>query len=105
LIVPGFVDCHVHLPFVGWRADEFEARLTGVSYRELHGEGGIHRSARLFAEASDEDVLWSRPGQSHDRRPELYGELTEPQPDAFDYHYERRGLDTWPREYEKIRRS
>ena len=57
LIVPGFVDCHVHLPFVGWRADEFEARLTGVSYRELHGEGGIHRSARLFAEASDEDVL------------------------------------------------
>ena len=57
LIVPGFVDCHVHLPFVGWRADEFEARLRGVSYRELHGEGGIHRSARLFAEASDEDVL------------------------------------------------
>jgi imidazolonepropionase len=56
LIVPGFVDCHVHLPFVGWRADEFEARLAGVSYRELHGEGGIHRSARLFAEASDEEV-------------------------------------------------
>src|SRR5205814_5533772 len=56
LIVPGFVDCHVHLPFVGWRADEFEARLAGVSYRELHGEGGIHRSARLLAEASDGDV-------------------------------------------------
>ena len=42
-IVPGFVDCHVHLPFIGWRADEFEARLAGVSYRDLHGqEGGIY---------------------------------------------------------------
>jgi imidazolonepropionase len=56
-IAPGFVDCHTHLPFVGWRADEFEARLAGVSYRELHGEGGIYRSARLLAEASDEEVL------------------------------------------------
>ncbi len=57
-IVPGFVDCHVHLPFIGWRADEFEARLAGVSYRDLHGkEGGIFRSARMLTEATDEEVL------------------------------------------------
>jgi imidazolonepropionase len=56
-IAPGFIDCHTHLPFAGWRADEFEARLSGVSYRELHGEGGIYRSARMLAEASDEEVL------------------------------------------------
>jgi len=57
-IVPGFVDCHTHLPFVGWRADEFEARLRGISYRELHGgDGGIFRSARMFTEASDDEVL------------------------------------------------
>jgi imidazolonepropionase len=57
-IVPGFVDCHLHLPFVGWRADEFEARLAGTSYRELHGEdGGIYRSSRMLADASDEQVL------------------------------------------------
>jgi imidazolonepropionase len=57
-IVPGFVDCHVHLPFIGWRDDEFEARLAGASYRDLHGEaGGIYRSARLLAAASDEEVL------------------------------------------------
>jgi imidazolonepropionase len=56
-IVPGFVDSHTHLPFVGWRSDEFEARLSGISYRDLHGEGGIYRSARLFAEASDDEVL------------------------------------------------
>ena len=56
-LAPGFVDCHTHLPFVGWRADEFEARLAGVSYRDLHGGGGIFRTARLLAEASDEEVL------------------------------------------------
>lgn len=56
-IAPGFVDCHTHLPFAGWRADEFEARLSGVSYRELHGEGGIYRSARMLAEANDDEVL------------------------------------------------
>jgi imidazolonepropionase len=56
-IAPGFVDCHTHLPFAGWRADEFEARLSGVSYRDLHGGGGIYRSARMLAEASDDEVL------------------------------------------------
>jgi imidazolonepropionase len=56
-IVPGFVDCHTHLPFFGWRDDEFEARLRGRSYRDLHGQGGIARSARMLAEAGDEDVL------------------------------------------------
>ncbi len=56
-VAPGFVDCHTHLPFFGWRADEFEARLAGRSYRDLHREGGIYRSARMLAEASDADVL------------------------------------------------
>ena len=48
-------------------------------------------------------VYACRPGQSHDRRPELYAELTRAQPDAFEYHYERRGLDTWREEYERIK--
>ena len=57
-VVPGFVDCHTHLPFYGWRADEDAARLSGTSYEDLHGrEGGIFRSARLLAEASDDEVL------------------------------------------------
>jgi imidazolonepropionase len=57
-IVPGFVDCHTHLPFIGWRADEFEARLRGVSYAELHGrEGGIFRSSRMLREVSNDEVL------------------------------------------------
>src|SRR5262245_49828439 len=57
-VVPGFVDAHTHLPFFGWRADEFEARLAGRTYRDLHGAGGgIARSARLLASASDDEVL------------------------------------------------
>lgn len=58
-VIPGFVDCHTHLPFFGWRADEFEARLAGRTYRDLHtgGGGGIYRSARLMDSASDEEVL------------------------------------------------
>ncbi|MFN2589698.1 MAG: imidazolonepropionase [Actinomycetota bacterium] len=58
VVIPGFVDAHTHLPFYGWRADEFEARVAGRSYRDLHGEGGgIARSARLLAAASDEEVI------------------------------------------------
>ncbi len=57
-IVPGFVDPHTHLPFYGWRADEDAARLSGLRYEDIHGkEGGIFRSARMLAEARDEEVL------------------------------------------------
>jgi imidazolonepropionase len=57
-VVPGFVDPHTHLPFFGWRADEDAARLSGTRYETLHrGEGGIYRSARMLAEARDEEVL------------------------------------------------
>lgn len=57
-VVPGFVDCHTHIPFFGWRADEDAARLSGIRYETLHRqEGGIYRSRKLLAEASDEDVI------------------------------------------------
>jgi len=35
VITPGLVDCHTHLVFGGNRAEEFEARLEGVSYEEI----------------------------------------------------------------------
>jgi 5-aminopentanamidase len=47
--------------------------------------------------------LLCRPGQNHDRRPDFYKKLTEPQPDAFDYFYFERGLHTWKEEYEKFK--
>jgi imidazolonepropionase len=57
-VLPGFVDCHTHLPFAGWRAEEYERKVTGVPYAEIaRAGGGIASSARAFAEASDESVL------------------------------------------------
>jgi imidazolonepropionase len=56
-VVPGFVDCHTHLPFFGWRDDEYEARLAGRTYRDLHIDGGIPRSARMLSETSDDAVM------------------------------------------------
>jgi imidazolonepropionase len=57
-VIPGFVDCHTHLPFAGWRADEYEMKVTGVPYEEISRRGGgIAASARALAEASDQEVL------------------------------------------------
>lgn len=57
-VVPGFVDCHTHLPFAGWRAEEYAMKVAGRPYEEIaRAGGGIASSARAFAEASDEDVL------------------------------------------------
>jgi len=39
-IVPGFVDPHTHLVFAGSREDEFEIRVKGASYMEIHRKGG-----------------------------------------------------------------
>ena len=57
-ILPGLVDCHTHLPFAGWRAQEYEQKVTGVPYEEIARRGGgIAASARALAAASDADVL------------------------------------------------
>ena len=57
-VLPGFVDCHTHLPFAGWRAEEYEQKVTGVPYEEIaRSGGGIASSARALAGASDEEVL------------------------------------------------
>jgi imidazolonepropionase len=57
-VIPGFVDCHTHLPFAGWREREYEQKLTGVPYEEIaRGGGGIRASARALREATDEQVL------------------------------------------------
>lgn len=57
-IVPGFVDCHTHLPFAGWRANEYEMKVTGVPYEEIaRSGGGIRASAKALANATDAAVL------------------------------------------------
>jgi imidazolonepropionase len=67
-IVPGLVDCHTHLPFAGWRAEEYEQKVTGVPYEEIARRGGgIASSARAFAAAADDEVL----GQARAIRAEM----------------------------------
>ena len=57
-LLPGFVDCHTHLPFAGWRAGEYEQKVTGVPYEQIaRSGGGIASSARALRETPDSAVL------------------------------------------------
>jgi imidazolonepropionase len=57
LVVPGLVDCHTHLAFGGWRAEEFEQRILGRSYLEIAAAGGgIARTMRLTRAAGDAEL-------------------------------------------------
>ncbi|MBN9621857.1 MAG: imidazolonepropionase [Actinobacteria bacterium] len=57
-VVPGWVDCHTHLPFTGWRAAEYAMKVAGRDYAEIAAAGGgIQASAGALAEADDRGVL------------------------------------------------
>jgi imidazolonepropionase len=58
LVIPGLVDCHTHLAFGGWRADEFEQRILGRSYLEIAAAGGgIARTMRMTRGASEAELV------------------------------------------------
>lgn len=40
MVIPGLVDCHTHLAFAGWRADEFSQRIQGKTVQEIAASGG-----------------------------------------------------------------
>ena len=40
MAAPGLVDCHTHLAFGGWRADEFGRKIGGASYLDIARAGG-----------------------------------------------------------------
>lgn len=57
VVLPGFVDPHTHLVFGGWRADEFETRLKGKSYKEIaEAGGGIISTVRATRQSSEEEL-------------------------------------------------
>jgi len=57
-VVPGFVDPHTHLPWLGDRAGEFEQRLAGASYMEIMtAGGGIMSTVRGTRAASVADLV------------------------------------------------
>ncbi len=57
-VIPGFVDPHTHLPWVGDRAHEFEMRIAGASYMEIMAAGGgIMNSVRQVRQASLDELV------------------------------------------------
>lgn len=60
LVVPGLVDCHTHLAFGGWRAEEFEQRCRGATYQEIAASGGGIMSTVRATRAASDDELFSR---------------------------------------------
>ena len=58
LVVPGLIDCHTHLAFGGWRADEFERRLRGEGYQQIaRSGGGIAATMRATRAATEAELL------------------------------------------------
>jgi imidazolonepropionase len=56
--VPGLVDCHTHSIFGGDRAAEFELRVQGAGYEEIHAAGGgIANSVRNTRAAAEDGRL------------------------------------------------
>jgi len=59
VVMPGFVDAHTHPVFAGNRADEFEQRAGGATYREISAAGGGIRSTVRKTRAASEDELFA----------------------------------------------
>ncbi len=58
VVMPGFIDCHTHLVFGGYRDDEFEQRLQGRSYKEIaESGGGILATVRKTRQATESELL------------------------------------------------
>jgi imidazolonepropionase len=60
LLIPGLIDCHTHLAFGGWRADEFERRLRGESYLDIARAGGGIASTVRATRAATAEALAAR---------------------------------------------
>src|SRR5204862_7344957 len=58
VVLPGFVDAHTHPVFAGIRANEFEQRASGATYREIAARGGgIRSTVRTTRNASQSDLI------------------------------------------------
>jgi len=58
VVMPGFVDAHTHPVFAGIRANEFEQRSSGATYREIAARGGgIRSTVRATRTASLADLV------------------------------------------------
>lgn len=57
-VLPGFVDSHTHFVFGGYREEEYNWRLGGVSYMDIMARGGgIINSVKGTMAASKDDLI------------------------------------------------
>lgn len=60
LATPGLIDCHTHIVHGGNRAEEFEKRLSGVSYADIaKAGGGIASTVRATRSQSEAELASS----------------------------------------------
>ncbi len=58
VVAPGFIDCHTHVVFAGWRGEEYGMRSRGASYLEIAAKGGgIMSTVRATRAASREELI------------------------------------------------
>lgn len=60
VLMPGLIDCHTHVVYAGNRSGEWEARLQGQAYEDIHRQGGgIHATVRATREANFDQLFAS----------------------------------------------
>ncbi len=58
IAIPGFIDPHTHIPFVGERSEEFVLRAYGKSYVEiLKNGGGIYSTVEKIRSSSRKELV------------------------------------------------
>ena len=60
VVTPGLVDAHTHLVFASHRAQEFQQRLSGVSYADIAAQGGGILSSVRAVRAATEEALYAQ---------------------------------------------
>ncbi|GAF71021.1 unnamed protein product, partial [marine sediment metagenome] len=57
-VIPGLIDPHTHIPFVGDRSNEFMRRVTGESYLSImEAGGGIRATTEAVRKASEQQLV------------------------------------------------
>lgn len=74
-VVPGFVDPHTHLVWVGDRANEFEMRLQGKTYMEIMAAGGGILATLTATRQADVETMVAQ-SQERAERAFRYGTTT-----------------------------
>jgi imidazolonepropionase len=57
VVMPGFVDAHTHLVHMGSRHEEYECKIAGKSYADLHKVGGIRYTVGMTRAGSEEELF------------------------------------------------